>query len=364
MKARPAKRAYAGLTDIGRVRTHNEDSVLLEPPLFVVADGLGGHEAGEVASSIAVASLLDAAPARADSKALGRAVREANRAVIMAAREGRGREGMGTTLTAAVVEGLRITVAHVGDSRAYLLHGDVLERVTRDHSMVADMIAQGTLTEEEARVHPNRSVITRALGTDPNMYADIYEIDASPGDRLLLCSDGLTGMLTDEQIAEMLGEYGDPELAARALVDAANDAGGHDNISVVIVDISGTAHVTPGRPHRTWLAVLIWTLALLAVVSIAVGGTYRYASDRAFLIAEDGVVVVYRGLPGEFASVSLNWRAEETTIPVSLLDPVAASRLTSGIQVENLKAAGALVEQYRAIAEARAPYSDEPAEGP
>jgi len=360
VRAHPAKRTYAGLTDVGRVRAHNEDAVLLEPPLFAVADGLGGHEAGEVASGIAVEALAEAAPAHADAKALGRAVRAANRAVIKAAREGRGREGMGTTLTAAIVEGSRIVVAHVGDSRAYLLHGETLERITRDHSMVADMIEQGTLTEEASRTHPHRSVITRALGTDPSMYADTYEVHAEPGDRLLLCSDGLTGMLTDERIAEVLGAYGDPELAARMLVDAANEAGGHDNISVVVVDVTGhDASAEHERSRRGWVAVLVWTLALAAVIGIAVWGTYRYASERAFLIAEDDVVVVYRGLPGEFAGVSLSWRQEETTITVGLLDPVTAGRLAQGIQVEDLDAANALVEQYRAIAEARQGAGDD-----
>jgi PPM family protein phosphatase len=365
VRARPGKRTHAGLTDVGRVRAHNEDTVLIEPPLFAVADGLGGHEAGEIASSIAVEALIDAAPARADAKALGRAVRAANRAVIKAAREGRGREGMGTTLTAAVVEGDRIVVAHVGDSRAYLLHGETLERVTRDHSMVADMIEQGTLTEEDSRTHPHRSVITRALGTDPNMYADTFEVTAGPGDRLLLCSDGLTGMLTDERIAEILIEYGDPDLAARMLVDAANEAGGHDNVSVVVVDVSGErALASTERSHRSWIAVLIWTLAVAAVIGIAAWGTHRYATERAFLIAEDDVVVVYRGLPGEFAGVSLRWRQEETTITVGLLDPVTAGRLGQGIQVEDLDAANALVEQYRAIAEERSGGSGAAPEGP
>lgn len=365
MRARPGKRPYAGLTDVGRVRAYNEDSVLLEPPLFAVADGLGGHEAGEVASGVAVAALLDASPARADAKALGRAVRAANRAVIRAAREGRGREGMGTTLTAAIAEGTRIAVAHVGDSRAYLLHGDTLERITRDHSMVADMIRQGTLTEEESRSHPNRSVITRALGTDPNMFADIFEVDAEPGDRLLICSDGLTGMLADERIAEILGDYGDPEMAVRALVDAANEAGGHDNISVIVVDIVGErASGASARSRRGWLAALAWTLAVAAVIGIAVWGTYRYASERAYLIAEDGVVVVYRGLPGEFAGVSLRWRAEETTLTVGLLDPVTAGRLSQGISVEDLEAANALVQQYRALAEARSGEADTAPGGP
>ncbi|MBW6469240.1 MAG: Stp1/IreP family PP2C-type Ser/Thr phosphatase [Coriobacteriia bacterium] len=365
MRARPGKRTYAGLTDVGRVRAHNEDSVLLEQPLFAVADGLGGHEAGEVASGIAVTALRDAAPAHADANALGRAVRAANRAVIKAAREGRGREGMGTTLTAAIVEGTRIVVAHVGDSRAYLLHGDTMERITGDHSMVADMIRQGTLTEEESRSHPNRSVITRALGTDPNMYADTYEVDAEPGDRLLICSDGLTGMLTDDRIADLLGHYGDPEMAVRELVDAANEAGGHDNVSVVVVDIVGErASTEPARSHRGWLAVLVWALAVAAVVGIAVWGTYRYAADRAYLVAENDVVVVYRGLPGEFAGISLRWLAEETTITVGLLDPVTAGRLAQGIPVEDLDAANALVAQYRAIAEARSGDVDSAPGGP
>jgi serine/threonine protein phosphatase PrpC len=233
---------YAAVTDIGRVRSHNEDSILAQPPLFVVADGLGGHEAGEVASSIAIETVRDHAPKRADAKALGRAVRAANREVIRAAGEGIGRTGMGTTLTAAIVEGTRIAVAHVGDSRAYLLHGTQLQRVTEDHSMVADLVRRGEITEQESRVHPNRSIITRALGSEANMEADVLEVEASEGDRLLLCSDGLTGMLDDAAIARILGQYRDPEVTAHALVAAANEGGGQDNISVVIVDIGDTQH--------------------------------------------------------------------------------------------------------------------------
>jgi serine/threonine protein phosphatase PrpC len=237
-----AKNSWAALTDIGRVRTHNEDSVLAQPPLYVVADGLGGHEAGEVASSVAVETLRDHAPRRPDAKALARAVKAANREVIRSAREGFGKQGMGTTMTAAIVEGTRIAIAHVGDSRAYLLHEGSLLRVSEDHSMVADMIRRGQLTEAEARYHPNRSVITRALGTDPNMLADTYELDASPGDRLLLCSDGLTSMLEDGMIAEILTEYRTPDTAAHMLVDSANDAGGHDNVSVIVIDIEGAGN--------------------------------------------------------------------------------------------------------------------------
>lgn len=155
MSAAHATPAYAGASDVGRVRQGNEDSLLLASPLFAVADGLGGHQAGEVASRLAVDVLLENAPRRADHKALGRAVRAANRAIMDASASGRGRTGMGTTVTAAMVDGLRIAVAHVGDSRAYLMHRDGgLDRITQDHSMVADLVRQGSLTEEDARVHP------------------------------------------------------------------------------------------------------------------------------------------------------------------------------------------------------------------
>jgi len=349
-----ARATYATLTDVGRMRSHNEDSVLAQPPLFVVADGLGGHEAGEVASSIAVETLRDHAPRRADSNALGRAVRAANREVIRAAREGIGKSGMGTTITAAIVEGGCIAIAHVGDSRAYLLHGGVLQRLTQDHSMVADLIRKGELTEADARIHPNRSVITRALGTDVNMAADTFDVDATAGDRLLLCSDGLTGMLEDTRIAEILGGHRDPASAARALVDAANEAGGHDNISVVIADIETTAPAAArgtresDKRLRGVIAVLLWALAFVFVVAAIAYGTWFYAQKRAFLVAENGVVVVYRGVPGELAGYSLKWRAQDTSIPVAVLSPAAQQRLQQGEQVANLTEALNLVESYRA----------------
>jgi len=370
-----AKQTWAALSDIGRVRTHNEDSVLAQPPLFVVADGLGGHEAGEVASAIAVETLRDHAPRRPDSKALARAVRAANREVIRAAREGYGHAGMGTTMTAAIVEGTRIAIAHVGDSRAYLLHAGVLQRVSEDHSMVADMIRRGQLTEAEARYHPNRSVITRALGTDPNMTADTYELDAESGDRLLLCSDGLTGMLEDAAIAEMLGGYRDPQTAARTLIDAANDAGGHDNISVVIVDIEGegtsragsTVDASGARAGRGWLAVIGWLLLFGLIVGGIAYGSYRYAETRAFLTSSApmtsdvsatgtppiSVIYVYRGVPGSFAGLSLSWLSEETTVDVGLLPPADQARLAEKITVGDLTEAESLVTKYRSMAEGR-----------
>ncbi|MDP2182089.1 MAG: Stp1/IreP family PP2C-type Ser/Thr phosphatase [Actinomycetota bacterium] len=350
MSPRAGRSDYAGLSDVGRVRTHNEDAVLLSPPLYAVADGLGGHLAGEVASTLAIETLLQHAPLRADAKALGRAARTANKAVLEAARDADARSGMGTTLTAALVEGTRIAVAHVGDSRAYVLHNERLERITEDHSMVADMIRAGTLTEEESRTHPNRSVITRALGSDPNMYADTFEVDASPGDRLILCSDGLTSMLTDPQIAEIVNSYRDPEVAVRSLIDAANAAGGTDNISVIVVEIR-SEHYEPTAGRRRgalWVSGVVWVFAAIALVLVAGFGAMRYAQSRAYVISESGSVVLYRGVSGDFAGVSLRWLEEETTITARALGPVTSARLLQGVPVDGVAAGMALLDEYRA----------------
>jgi serine/threonine protein phosphatase PrpC len=334
-----AKNSWAALTDIGRVRTHNEDSVLAQPPLYVVADGLGGHEAGEVASSVAVETLRDHAPRRPDAKALARAVKAANREVIRSAREGFGKQGMGTTMTAAIVEGTRIAIAHVGDSRAYLLHEGSLLRVSEDHSMVADMIRRGQLTEAEARYHPNRSVITRALGTDPNMLADTYELDASPGDRLLLCSDGLTSMLEDGMIAEILTEYRTPDTAAHMLVDSANDAGGHDNVSVIVIDIEGVGNprgslidAAGARRGRGWLAIVGWLLLFALAVGGASFGAYRYAQSRGYFTVEGDTVMAYQGVPGSFAGIKLTWPLGDTGVRFSRLPTDLQARLRSGVE--------------------------------
>ena len=355
---------YAGGTDVGLVRSDNEDAYLVNPPLLAVADGLGGHLAGEVASSIAVETLLADAPRSADAKALARAVRTANAAVIEAADSGRGRFGMGTTLTAAMIDGTRIVLAHVGDSRAYLLHFGALAQVTHDHSMVADMVRNGTLTAEESRVHPNRSVITRALGSDPNLLVDTYEIEAAPGDRLLLCSDGLTGMVDDPEIERILSTATSAEEAVDRLIEGARDAGGQDNITVVVAQIGDAArHVShahrEGQPiresgpaprassARAWGARVLWLLVLLGIVAGATYGAYSYARVQAFVIDEGGRVAVYRGVPGTIGSVELRWREELTNVPVAALDPVTATRLGDGIRVEGIAAAYDLVARYR-----------------
>ena len=353
--------AHAGDSHIGLVRNDNEDAYLIAPPLFAVADGLGGHQAGEVASSIAIDTLLEAAPREADAKALGRAVRQANASVIAAAEAGRGRVGMGTTLTAVMVDGTRLAVAHVGDSRAYLLHLGDLQQLTADHSMVADLVRSGQLTLEESRVHPNRSVITRALGSDPNMIADTFEVQAAPGDRLLLATDGLTGGVPDEEIARVLAEAPTASDAVEELIGTALDAGGQDNITAVVVELGRETRKAPkqtGGPR--WGARLLWLLAVVAVVAAAAWAANSYARAQAYLIDEGGYVVVYQGVPGSFAGISMHWRSTETTIPVSALSPITATRLQEGIRVNGLAEADALLAEYRAQAPAEPPAVPSP----
>jgi protein phosphatase len=342
------------LTDPGLTRPQNEDSMLVEPPLYAVADGMGGHRAGEVASRVALEELLVNAPRSADSKALARAVRAANRAVIDSAEKTRTRSGMGTTVTAAMVDGTHVAIAHVGDSRAYLLHEGRLTRITDDHSMVADLVRQGVLTEEDARFHPQRSVITRALGSDRNMLADLYDVEAVAGDRLLLTTDGLTGMIPDDYICDLLAAESDPDAAAAKLVEAANRAGGYDNITVIVVDIGDVRAVdaAPARgskeARRRGAAPLLWIVAALVLVIASSGGAWSYARSRAYLIDRSGYVAVYQGIPGSFAGIGLNWIVQTTDVPVSALDPQVAARLKEGIAFGKLPDALDRVDELRA----------------
>lgn len=345
-----ARASFGSRTDIGCVREHNEDSLVVAPPLYAVADGMGGHAAGEVASEIAVHTLADLAPQTADTAALAQAVVSCNYAVINAARS-KGRAGMGTTLTAAVLSGERLAIAQVGDSRVYLLHQGKMQQLTRDHSLMAEMIEAGELTEEEARFHPQRSVITRALGSDPDMEPDLYELNVSAGDRLLLCSDGLSTMIDDAQISQILQRTRDPQRCANILVNEAIAAGGHDNITVVVVDVEGNAakrEKRTRRKSRIW-AALITALLVAVVAGIGYGG-YALSQQTAYLTAgENGKVVVYRGVPDTMLGINLSTFDHETDINVDDLSPGVANRLREGtIQVDNLEAADALIEDYRA----------------
>ncbi|MDO4182079.1 MAG: Stp1/IreP family PP2C-type Ser/Thr phosphatase [Coriobacteriia bacterium] len=339
---------FGSRTDVGCVRDHNEDSLVVTPPLFAVADGMGGHAAGEVASEIAIEVLTERAPDHLNAEALAHAVEEANLEVIAAAADGRGREGMGTTMTAAMLEGERVCIAQVGDSRAYLLHQGELQQITRDHSLMADLIEAGQITEEEARVHPNRSVITRALGSNPSMKPDIYEINVEAGDRLLLCSDGLSSMITNEEIQRIMAHTSDPQRCASQLVNEAVAAGGFDNITVIVVNIEGFAEVRKrkmARKTKVHIGIVIFLLvALLAGTAFAFNW---WINTTAYLAEKDGNVAVYVGFPGELFGIQFSHLDHETTVPVDLLSPNAADRLRNGgIQTDNLEEANKLVEEY------------------
>ena len=339
--------SFGSRTDIGCLRDHNEDSLVVTPPLFAVADGMGGHAAGEVASEIAVRVLSELAPEHPDGEALGRAIEEANRAVIQAAREGRGRQGMGTTMTAAMLEGERLVIAQVGDSRAYLLHQGKLQQLTRDHSLMADMIEAGQLTPEEARTHPQRSVITRALGSDAHLHPDIYEINVETGDRLLICSDGLSGMIFDDQIENTLRRVQDPQRCASQLVNEAIAAGGHDNVTVIVADVTGYAEVRRKKlARKTKLSSALVLVLFAAIVAGAAWGTQTYLNTAAYLANDNGKVAVYRGVPGSVLGLSFSHLERTTDVTVADLQPGVANRLNEGIRVDDMEAADALVKEY------------------
>ena len=233
--------SFAG-TDVGRARSGNEDSYFCGRTVFAVADGLGGHQGGEVASAAAVEPLaaLDgrefADPAEA-AETLAAAIQEANTAILDRAAGDPALWGMGTTVTAAALAGERhLQLAHVGDSRAYLLRDGSLEQLTTDHTVVGELVRRGRLTPAQAAIHPERSILTRAVGLDPGILVDTpTALDLQPGDQVLLCSDGLTEAVDDDQIAELLSSTADGHAACRALIDAANAAGGPDNITVVLL---------------------------------------------------------------------------------------------------------------------------------
>ncbi|HKA92215.1 MAG TPA: Stp1/IreP family PP2C-type Ser/Thr phosphatase, partial [Acidimicrobiia bacterium] len=313
----PIKLVAAGVTDVGRVRDGNEDDFLDQADrlgLVAVADGMGGHRAGEVASVTALEALRAAV---ASGESLRHAIEDANDAVREKSESDHELHGMGTTLTAGMLGGDGyLTVGHVGDSRGYLMRDGELRQITDDHSLVEEMVRGGELTPEQAEVHPQRSIITRALGIDPRVDVDVYPIELREGDRVLLCSDGLTTMVRPDEIASILGREPDPRRAAQLLVDAANAAGGEDNITAVIVQAievpeEPAAAVAPApvaedgqdaaargprrakrRPGRTLLRVAMWALPILVVLAVAFAIVGWYARNTYFVGVDRGRVTV------------------------------------------------------------------------
>jgi len=243
-------------SDVGRARERNEDSYLAMPPVYIVADGMGGHRGGNVASSLAM-QVMATMSNDGSSQMLADKVREANRAILERAKNDRDLQGMGTTITATYVENGDVHLVQVGDSRAYLLRGGDLQQVTTDHTLVNEMVKRGQITAAEAETHPQRSILTRALGVDGGVEVDDVNIPAQSGDRLMLCSDGLHSMVDDDTIKQVLTEQPDPQGAAERLVQLANEAGGLDNITVVVLAFAegegfeGATWVPPAPPDST-----------------------------------------------------------------------------------------------------------------
>jgi len=232
--------AYAVASDTGRRRRRNEDNYVVAPPLFAVADGMGGAQAGEVASQLAASALEDGdSNGLEGTQRIDALIQEANRRIHDRASTDPTASGMGTTMTVALVDGMTVAIGHVGDSRAYLVRGEQMEQLTDDHSLVNELVKTGKLSAEEAQVHPQRSVITRAVGTDPDVDVDGFTLEAQDGDVFLICSDGLSDMVEDEEILELVHQNRDDlDKAVKALVNAANRGGGEDNITAVAFRIS------------------------------------------------------------------------------------------------------------------------------
>ncbi len=336
-------------TDTGRQRRGNEDAALARPPVFVVADGMGGAKAGEVASQIAVQAFAQGVGGEGSlEERLASRVQDANAQIHERSRSEHELEGMGTTLTAVYLDDAQISIAHVGDSRAYMLRDGSLRRLTQDHSLVEELKRQGKLTEEQAAEHPQRSIITRALGPERSVEVDTWSYPVRGGDVLLLCSDGLTAMLSEQQIREILGSTEGLARAADRLIHEANQAGGRDNITVVLFRVEevegsvadehstivgapapsvsraadsapapppslghsrarpplarplGSAPAAPARRPRRFAKPLAALLATVVVLFLIGAGGYL-ATRQLYFIATNGqgIVTIYRGLPYE-----------------------------------------------------------------
>lgn len=379
-------------SDVGRIREANEDSLLRDDDarLFVVADGMGGHRAGEVASTTAVQALREHL---ADGHDLSVAVEAANASVFGKSRDDPDMRGMGTTLTAMRIEEGTAFIGHVGDSRAYLLRDGQLTQVTEDHSLVEELVREGRLTPEEAAVHPQRSVITRAIGVDEDVDVATYEIELRDDDRVLLCSDGLTSMIRDDAIRSILETESDPQVAADRLVTAANEAGGEDNITVLIVDVAGdpaaereralaASEAAPGdageptgeweqlpaelgtddgepdveKPaaRRRWRQVAVYLVPALVIVVLAVAALAWYARSNYFVgLDRSERVTLFQGIPDGF----LVWDptvAVRTSLEADELTEAELDEVRNEKQFSTRGGAEAFVGRLRDDVEARA----------
>ena len=308
------KVAWGAATHVGMLRQQNEDAFVAQTDVFVVADGMGGHNAGEVASALAVKGMLEAARIGYSSpESVVAAINAANAEIHRASGGPTDQRGMGTTITAVVPlpaagsEPQRMVVANVGDSRVYLWRGGELKQVSADHSYVQELLTEGYISAAEARVHPRRNIVTRALGIEGNVNADSWVLPMVVGDRYVLCSDGLVDEVEDEQIAQLLREIPDPQVAADRLVAAANDNGGRDNVTVVVVDVIADEVVPVAEPKQHDAPkpgkrrLLVAVAAVIVVVAAALGAVGSYARSGYFVgfdgTGDEATLVVFKGRP-------------------------------------------------------------------
>ena len=315
---------HGSFTDVGLLRVTNEDAFSAEGELFIVADGMGGHNAGEVASALAVSVIkAGARQGLVDPVQFRDIVQQANTAIYTASLDDTDQRGMGTTVTAlTVLPGSvpRVMVANVGDSRTYIFRDGDLQPVSIDHSYVQELVNERIITREEARVHPRRNIVTRALGIDRNVSVDVFTQEVRTGDRLLLCSDGLVDEVPDTDIAAVLTQFSNPQECAEALVMLANTHGGRDNTTVIVVDVAddisapvpvvpdndttgevplSAAEVVPQRKKRVTIGMTLFWSVLVAIVLGVVTVLGVYGRTGYFIgFTENDTVAIWRGRAG------------------------------------------------------------------
>ncbi|HYN99480.1 MAG TPA: Stp1/IreP family PP2C-type Ser/Thr phosphatase [Actinomycetota bacterium] len=407
---------WGACSDVGLVRQVNEDSKLTEPPLFAVADGMGGHASGDVASAIAV-QVFESELKKSDS--IADAVHNANKAIFQKAAKDPDLTGMGTTLTAMWADDRSAQIAHVGDSRAYLLRDGHLTRLTTDHTVVNRLVQQGRIMPEDADRHPQRSYLERALGVDPEVEVDVHVLDMEPGDRVLLCSDGLFGMIDDDLIQNVMVTEESPQRAAERLCEEAVHAGGNDNVTTVVVDFpdsegasSGGAQTTTsfsaaappagrrdtgplggspstgrvqtmsaprpsssspppmrssstsspqqsrGRSHLlVWVAVAVVLLGAAAFLArMSIKGSWYVGVDG-------GRVAIFNGVPGSLAGVELGELKNRTELDSETLPELYQGRLEEGIKANSRSDARAIIADLEKLVP-EPPADESPAPDP
>ena len=370
---------YAVASDVGLLRDGNEDSAFAGHRLLAVADGMGGHAAGEVASAAAIAALeqLDAAGVDAGDprEALREAMDEANDTLREMVYADNDLEGMGTTVTAVLTDGDYTWLAHVGDSRAYLFREGALRQVTRDHTFVQQLVDEGRLAPEEVASHPQRNLITRVLDGREGLELDLDRLDVQPGDRLLLCSDGLTGVVSDDTIADAL-RAPTPDDAVRHLLDLALRAGAPDNVTCIVADlvaadgdgssvVAGAAEEAPARPapttdetdhddprHKARLIrrrrAALTGIVVFVLVAFAGTAGYAWTQDQYYVGTSGDQVAIYRGVEGTLAGIDLSHVTERADLLVGDLPDFERKRVRDGIHASSLAEARTIVARLQA----------------